>query len=457
MQIAHNPLVASIVVATYLISALICQFNKKALGDFDSKTLYRIIITGCAILSWFHTQSQNGFSTNLIALKWSVESLVFIGIGYWLKDSFTRYLGFLGFVLVMVSCLANSSSLNASETQTIIAILYALGQLYRKTHGKHLHKDELVLANYFEAAGTLLTTITIWQLAPAQWVPLCLATQSLLLLLAGILLRDKPFLVWAMAASFLWGIKSLLTENSLISSVALVLIVSTQTLITRISKKRIGSQIAITKYRFYLASAAIVCGAHTYFHGHGDFNYLSLKWAAGATVVFIVGYWLRDAFTRNIANIWFAIITLFLICRIGPWHGAEITLIVSLFYAIGLVYRFSNTTRIERVAKLLSHYFEVSASVLTSLALWELVPREWLTASLALQGFSLLIAGFLLPDKLFRFSGLAAFLLLGTKLLIDDLLGARTDIRILSVIYAGAVLLTSSFMYAKWGRRLKSS
>ncbi|MDX2107534.1 MAG: hypothetical protein SFY67_14125 [Candidatus Melainabacteria bacterium] len=129
--------------------------------------------------------------------------------------------------------------------------------------------------------------------------------------------------------------------------------------------------------------------------------------------------------------------------------------IIALFYTIGTVYRFSNKKLIESSEKTFCHYFEVSASILSSLALWDLMPREWLTASLALEGFSLLVIGFILPDKPFRYSGLAVFLLLGTKLLVDDFICARTDVRILSVIWAGSVLIASSFMYAKWGWKLK--
>ncbi|MCW5824837.1 MAG: DUF2339 domain-containing protein [Cyanobacteria bacterium TGS_CYA1] len=455
LQIEYNPIVTSTIALTYLVSALICHFNKKALGALDAKFLYRLFIAAFAVLTWYHTQSLKGFFTDFLALKWSLESLALIGMGYALKDSFARYVGFLGFGLVTITCFMNSSSLNSTETSFVILVLYALGQLYRKTRGKHLQKDEHVLANCFESAGTLITAISIWQLVPSQYIPIALASQSLILLLYGILLRDKPFYLSSMTVCILWGAKSFYTTNSVLLSILLVAIVSIQACIASLSANRIGIRISKMLYEFFMLSSAIACGTHTYFHAHGDFNYLALKWAGEAGILFAIGYANRNNFTRNTANVWLAITGYFLASHMGPWHSMEMIAIIALFYTIGTVYRFSNRKLIESSEKTFCHYFEVSANILLSLALWDLMPSEWLTASLALQGFLLLAIGFILPDRAFRYSGLTVFLLLGTKLLMDDFICARTDVRILSVIWAGSVLIASSFMYAKWGWRLK--
>ena len=72
---------------------------------------------------------------------------------------------------------------------------------------------------------------------------------------------------------------------------------------------------------------------------------------------------------------------------------------------------------------------------------------------MAIEGLSLVAAGFILKDRLFRIPGLLVLALLTLKLLFVDLAKADTPQRIVSFIAAGVVFLIASYAYSKFAEK----
>lgn len=87
--------------------------------------------------------------------------------------------------------------------------------------------------------------------------------------------------------------------------------------------------------------------------------------------------------------------------------------------------------------------------LLTLLILYK-APADYVSLGLGVEGIVFVIAGFLLKEKFFRYSGLAMLALLTGKLLFVDLAHFDTFQRIVSFIAAGIVFLTSSYAYGKF-------
>jgi hypothetical protein len=100
------------------------------------------------------------------------------------------------------------------------------------------------------------------------------------------------------------------------------------------------------------------------------------------------------------------------------------------------------------------HVLSVLGTGLLTLLVYEKVQGKLLTVSLGIEGASLLAAGFLLSDRLFRLSGLLLFLLCIAKLFIYDLRELDTVSRILSFVVLGVVLMAASWLYTRFKDKL---
>ncbi len=137
-----------------------------------------------------------------------------------------------------------------------------------------------------------------------------------------------------------------------------------------------------------------------------------------------------------------------LIIFFDDWTWAGSLTIITCLYGLGHLHRRcggalgSDST--------LGTWFSVAGSVFTTLCIGSKATGGWVSPAWTLQGLLLLLAGFRLPDRWFRVSGLLVFALVVFKLLFVDLAGAATIQRILSFIGAGVVLLVASYAYGKY-------
>lgn len=219
-------------------------------------------------------------------------------------------------------------------------------------------------------------------------------------------------------------------------------------------KNNIDEKEARRNYIFYLTGGSILSWWHTFNNAGSKLEFLALRWAGEAAVVVGIGHWLRDRYTRVIGALWFLNVFVVMLFHTGSWNSIENAVVVIILYLMGATYRQVPPEYRIGNERRIAHYYEASATVVATCSIWALVPQEWLTLCFSLEALALLCAGFMVPDKALRISGLLVFCLLGCKLLFIDLASARTDARILSFILAGVILLAASFIYTKYAQRL---
>lgn len=223
---------------------------------------------------------------------------------------------------------------------------------------------------------------------------------------------------------------------------------------TRYQKNVIDEKEARRNYIFYLTGGSILAWGHTFNNAGSKLEFLALRWAGEAAVLVGLGHWLKDRYTRILGALWFLNVFVVMLFQIGNWNGIEDAVIVVILYLMGATYRQVPSEYAIGNERRIAHYYESAATVIATLSIWALVPQEWLTVAFSLEALTLLAAGFMVPDKALRVSGLLVFCLLGLKLLFIDLASARTDARILSFIMAGVILLAASYTYTKYAQRL---
>lgn len=124
---------------------------------------------------------------------------------------------------------------------------------------------------------------------------------------------------------------------------------------------------------------------------------------------------------------------------------------IALFFNFGL----GKHTFKEKMTELTEPGHWLSAylgTILLTLLILYRAPADFVSLGLGVEGIVFVIAGFLLKEKFFRYSGLSMLALLSGKLLFVDLAHFDTFQRIVSFIAAGIVFLTSSYAYGKFTR-----
>lgn len=211
---------------------------------------------------------------------------------------------------------------------------------------------------------------------------------------------------------------------------------------------------ARSAYKYYITTGAIFTWLHTLNIAGSGMEFLALRWAGEAAVLVGVGHLLRDRYTRILGALWFLNTFFVMMLQLGKWNAIEDAMITVILYLMAFAYRKVPVEHQIGNERRIAHYYDAMGTTVATFAIWALVPGEWLTLAFALEGIVLLSAGFMVPDKAFRVSGLIVFALLAFKLLFIDLSTARTDARILSFIIAGVILLGASYIYAKYAQRL---
>lgn len=125
--------------------------------------------------------------------------------------------------------------------------------------------------------------------------------------------------------------------------------------------------------------------------------------------------------------------------------------IAACFFAMGLLV---NMVRVrDSLAREEKDFYFYAFPSVGALALTTIMaddsPARWLTLHWTLLGLGLLVGGFFLKNRAFRFSALGVLVLACIRIFLYDLAGADTIYKIIVVIFLGAALLGVSFIYSR--------
>ncbi len=153
----------------------------------------------------------------------------------------------------------------------------------------------------------------------------------------------------------------------------------------------------------------------------------------------------KDDYYGAISVIQFAASAIICGGSINQWERLPVALQVAAYYyahAFGRPYRQKDMD--------ICWVFAFSANVLLTIYVLTLLPNDYVSLGLGIEGMALLLAGLILPERFFRYCGLMVLALLTGKLLIIDMAHYNTLERILSFLGAGFVFLLSSYAYGKF-------
>lgn len=343
----------------------------------------------------------------------------------------------------------------------VAATVYgACAQMYRQYKGKVHPSGQMLYAIgflFFSWAAPMLATTILFENAKAQQLAallvLWLIEYSTFVWL-GHKLNERILRVAAGAGFMCMGFSSLLIEAPYAFTQVLLSLGFLGAAIYSRKQTVTNEQEALSAYKFYITAGAVFTWIHTLNNAGSNMDFLALRWAGEAAVLVGVGHLLRDRYTRILGALWFLNTFFVMMIQFGKWNGAEDAMITVILYLIAFAYRKVPAEYQIGNERRIAHYYDAMGTTVATCAIWALVPGEWLTLAFALEGIALLSAGFMVPDKAFRVSGLIVFAMLAFKLLFIDLSTARTDARILSFIIAGVILLGASYIYAKYAQRL---
>ena len=135
-----------------------------------------------------------------------------------------------------------------------------------------------------------------------------------------------------------------------------------------------------------------------------------------------------------------------------PVRILSASLVITGFFAAHRLIARDAESKIDRWAR---PAFPMLGATLLAALLYNEVSGRVLTAAWGAEGALLLIAGFILGERVMRFSGLALFLFCILKLFIYDLSSLEGIPRILSFIVLGVLLMGASWLYTRFREQLK--
>ncbi len=197
----------------------------------------------------------------------------------------------------------------------------------------------------------------------------------------------------------------------------------------------------------YLAAAALL-GLVLAAAEPGSREWVLGIWALEGFVLTALGLRLKDRGIRIMGVVCFGLAWLLIP---SEFNSAEKLLpaAVSLYAAAALYRRLlpGKTSGWEERCPVL---YILAASALITRVLVLTVLGRWVSVVVAVEGLLFLAAGFLLSERALRWSALAVFAFLMSRILLVDLAGVETIYRILSFIVAGGILLLASLGYARF-------
>ncbi|MFA5060502.1 MAG: DUF2339 domain-containing protein [Candidatus Omnitrophota bacterium] len=193
-------------------------------------------------------------------------------------------------------------------------------------------------------------------------------------------------------------------------------------------------------------------------------------WLLEMLIIFALGFYYKEMVYRILGSILGFLVFIRLFCvdyfsyKTYALFGFDIKhriLIFSFaalcFFILGaFVRRKAIAQSLARIEKDFYNAFAVIGTVLLIFLLEKEVARKWLTLSWTLEGISILTAGFLLRNRIYRFCALSAISLACVRLVLIDMAGLNAIYKILTFILFGVVLVAVSLVYSKLVSKLEN-
>lgn len=420
------------------------------------------------------TAAGEHFGRTTLPWVWPALAVLVTLTGILLRTRETIWLGNLPLVLAHLSFHAGNFGASRhewteSQSLTLIAVTFAFGLGFWAWFRARSDKAGDVLASevllpYALAATVALISFAVYQF-PNGWRLAVLAAEGLVLLLAGLWLREPVLrwiailpMIWAHMTYYLWR-----TDNHA-QSLDQPLILIAITLVFGLifwARERAGETPDRNERAdgvlWPFAIAAVGAGLLT------TFDFVPQQWqpavfaAEGAALVLSgmrVFVWLALAP--------FAVASVVLVDmkrrQMGTPTQAWCDVALSWLFLLGsarvLRLRSGTLALSESSQKLLRIALVTLVAVIALFGLHKLVVVEYRTVAWAVAGFVLLALGFTVGERPYRIAGLVMLAFSIVRVIFYDLAKVETIYRILSFLGLGAILLVLAFLYAKNRERL---
>lgn len=187
-------------------------------------------------------------------------------------------------------------------------------------------------------------------------------------------------------------------------------------------------------------------------------------WLLEMITLFIIGVYYKEIVYRVLAGILgvLIMIRLFIVDYFSNRYytilGIDIKHSILIFIFAALCFYFLGTSAKRReIEKYLvkdeSSIFSsliVFGTILLTFLFGKEVEAKWLSLIWALQGISILAAGFLLRDKIYRVCAICVLSLACLRLIFVDMMSMNTIYKIVTFIFLGAILLSASLVYSRF-------
>lgn len=206
-----------VVLLSLLTSTIVYRALYKAMSKDDHSKLYHTYLSSLAFYVW--ALAITVYPSEFLALRWSIEAITFVAVGFWFSDRGFRLAGELIFsssVLALLSC----SYFAFGEVSTVILLLYVAAILYRVIPKA---SNMVSAAQVYEVAAAFLLTLFIGKEVNSAWMTLAWSVEGFCLLLAGFALKDKPFRVSGLLVFLLVAMKLLFIDLAGAETIARIL------------------------------------------------------------------------------------------------------------------------------------------------------------------------------------------------------------------------------------------
>lgn len=188
---------------------------------------------------------------------------------------------------------------------------------------------------------------------------------------------------------------------------------------------------------------------------------VSFWWIMEMTALFVLGVHYKEAIYRCMGwlvgvgvllRFWFVDMASNRVYAFGIEHDLLIALLgAAAFYVLGHWVHSSKVREVLREDEKNFYFltFPIAGTIMLLSFLADESQRRWLTLHWTFLGAGLLLLGFLIKNRAFRFSALGVLVLACARIFAYDLAKADTIYKIIVVIVLGAALLGISFVYAR--------
>ncbi len=158
------------------------------------RSAFHLYAGAASLVAWLFTAMDA--SRMELSLLWSLEATALVALGWRLPDRVLRlfgaiWWGTIGLRVALFELLLEPSWWNVPSTWAVVALLFAMGLLYRLALPGTKFELERALRAVYEALASVLLTGLIWRQVSREWLSQAWALEGLALIAAGFALRDR--------------------------------------------------------------------------------------------------------------------------------------------------------------------------------------------------------------------------------------------------------------------------